>query len=693
MTLSYQRNPHDSKANTYVARITLCKGVPIYGFHVGWSFFLKIYMLNPGHMQRLADLLRSGNIMGRKMQPYEVHIPYLLQFMSDYGLYGCGWVECRTVTFRAPVPAEDETVFEQSWNESTIPQHLITSTDDKPRLSHCAVEIDLLSHNILNRRTIKPRLLHHDFVERTNPIPLSEKLVHSMAELWRDDERRRAQKGDERSTPSHFTSASDETWHKGPWIHESELRQQLENLIQTERNKSDMHTLSFDTFVKPTRFESMVQTALESVTDMFPPELPSSSQKRDNYVGVHTSSGHVREDSNDFPSPEVDEHLASELSEANIENISGQGSVNGEEYYSDRTEESASDIDFDGDALDNGEHITLSTIFERGVSFSGQHNALSDLDSLDLSELSDDIDLDHDMGSPSRRTSANFGPSFSSENIIRELTDARDLKSSSRSNGRPQEPLRLRGGASTQKRKQSSLDKSAKDESHKRLRVKNNSVNSNEIESVVLIPKDRKVTFSSPNPSFPFSSEELQDLENPKATTDEATDPKRASMNRYPSAETRNWIAPRKRYSWKFPPPHTRSLLSSLHKWNVPRVIPQSAFYSKDEDVPSIIREYAGREFKLVSKSLPHLERFHGGHDFTASIVKDSPEISSLVLNSTTKIWQFQYRAPLRSKLGTAYSLGPGKLRRNFAEGEDDGMGFFADGQVMQSKSRNISQV
>src|SRR5208282_3755120 len=121
MAIAYRRNPHDPNSNTYVARITLCKGIPMYGFHVGWRFYLKIYMLNPTYMQRLADLLRSGSIMGRSMQPYEVHIPYLLQFMADYGLYGCGWVECETVTFRNPVPEDDDDGHSLTWNSSTIP--------------------------------------------------------------------------------------------------------------------------------------------------------------------------------------------------------------------------------------------------------------------------------------------------------------------------------------------------------------------------------------------------------------------------------------------------------------------------------------------------------------------------------------------------------------------------------------------
>ena len=156
----------------------------MYGFHVGCKFYLKIYMLNPAHMQRLADLLRNGTIMGRPFQPYEAHIPYLLQFMADYGLYGCGWVECQIVTFRAPVPLGLDPFQGQSnlWDEFTIPEHLITSSGDKPRLSHCAIEIDLASHHILNRQTIKPRMLHYDFVERRSPIPLEEKLVHRVRE-------------------------------------------------------------------------------------------------------------------------------------------------------------------------------------------------------------------------------------------------------------------------------------------------------------------------------------------------------------------------------------------------------------------------------------------------------------------------------------------------------------------------------
>jgi len=79
LAVSYRRNIQDGKAK-FVARITLVKGIPFYGFHVGYRHYLKIYMLNPMVMTRLADLLRQGVIMKKIFQPYEAHLQYLLQF-------------------------------------------------------------------------------------------------------------------------------------------------------------------------------------------------------------------------------------------------------------------------------------------------------------------------------------------------------------------------------------------------------------------------------------------------------------------------------------------------------------------------------------------------------------------------------------------------------------------------------------
>jgi hypothetical protein len=34
---------------------------------------------NPGHVSKVATLLQAGAVLGRRFQPYESHIPFLLQ--------------------------------------------------------------------------------------------------------------------------------------------------------------------------------------------------------------------------------------------------------------------------------------------------------------------------------------------------------------------------------------------------------------------------------------------------------------------------------------------------------------------------------------------------------------------------------------------------------------------------------------
>ncbi|KAI8300937.1 DNA polymerase zeta catalytic subunit [Colletotrichum sp. SAR11_59] len=125
--------PEDDNAK-FVARITLVKGVPFYGFHVGYIFFLKIYMFNPIVMTRLADLLQQGVILKKKFQPYEAHLQYLLQFMTDYNLYGCGYLDASDVFFRGPIPSYDvEGNSQHLWHDHSIPRGRVLEDLSLPR--------------------------------------------------------------------------------------------------------------------------------------------------------------------------------------------------------------------------------------------------------------------------------------------------------------------------------------------------------------------------------------------------------------------------------------------------------------------------------------------------------------------------------------------------------------------------------
>nr|GMD05868.1 DNA polymerase zeta catalytic subunit isoform X1 [Ipomoea batatas] len=58
----------------------------------------------PQDVSRAANLLLGGAVLDRVLQPHESHIPFLLQFMVDYNLYGMGHLHVSKMKFRYPVP-------------------------------------------------------------------------------------------------------------------------------------------------------------------------------------------------------------------------------------------------------------------------------------------------------------------------------------------------------------------------------------------------------------------------------------------------------------------------------------------------------------------------------------------------------------------------------------------------------------
>ncbi|THV72399.1 putative DNA polymerase zeta catalytic subunit [Aureobasidium pullulans] len=68
-------------------------------------------------------------------------------------------------------------------------------------------------------------------------------------------------------------SADPRNSQPGGWIHEEEYRSKVSSLIAEERNRSDGTKISFCSFVKPTPFESAVKTSLEAVEELYPENL------------------------------------------------------------------------------------------------------------------------------------------------------------------------------------------------------------------------------------------------------------------------------------------------------------------------------------------------------------------------------------------------------------------------------------
>ncbi len=207
--------------------------------------------------------------------------------MTDYNLYGCDYLEAGRVVFRSPVPdIEEEEDSPHLWHSETIPPENITDDYAIPRVSRCAIEVDICVQDILNRSVVKERRLHHDFVEKLHPIPPGEKLVQSMAGLWKDETKRRKRRiGDLDPGSSPFPSgdlvpmSADPRASKPPgWLHEEEYRQEVQELIEEERkNRGERAPTTFENFVhRPTDLEDAVKTTLEAVEDLYPESRASA---------------------------------------------------------------------------------------------------------------------------------------------------------------------------------------------------------------------------------------------------------------------------------------------------------------------------------------------------------------------------------------------------------------------------------
>ncbi|KJE92975.1 DNA polymerase zeta catalytic subunit [Capsaspora owczarzaki ATCC 30864] len=90
----------------HVFKIVLAQGAPFYGYAPRDRLFLKIFLFNPATVGKVVHLLQSGFVMGREFQPYEAHIPFLLQFLIDFNLYGMNFVQLSLARFRQPLAPE-----------------------------------------------------------------------------------------------------------------------------------------------------------------------------------------------------------------------------------------------------------------------------------------------------------------------------------------------------------------------------------------------------------------------------------------------------------------------------------------------------------------------------------------------------------------------------------------------------------
>ncbi|XP_041461218.1 DNA polymerase zeta catalytic subunit-like [Lytechinus variegatus] len=200
-----------SSSVQHVFKISLVSGIPLYGYHKSERQFLKIYFYNPAVRRRAVELLQNGAVMNKIFQPHESHVPFNLQFLIDYNLYGMNMLNLAAVKFRkseevtdsanqkpsspkpstsfqdtslpgAPTPLRRRhssgsmSICTQFWADENIPSSQWLG-DDIKRQSSCELEVDGVAADILNRMDLQDNA-------ETNP---------GLVGIWEDERQRREQ--------------------------------------------------------------------------------------------------------------------------------------------------------------------------------------------------------------------------------------------------------------------------------------------------------------------------------------------------------------------------------------------------------------------------------------------------------------------------------------------------------------------
>ena len=318
IALSYKRNPSSSKSR-FVRAVLLVKGVHFYGFQSSYAPFLKIHMIDPSYLTRAATLLKSGVVMSKKFNLFESHISFYLQFMCDFNLYGCGWLDLGEVWRRGEDHFSDEESEGAPDYENTQAAQALFKSSPHPTQSRMELEVDASAFHVLNRHALSARKIHHKLSIPGPKLP-TDPLVLSVRELWEDERRRRAAKGLDPSPELPVDPSENSRRPGGDWIAEARWWDEIKQRIEAERGQEEPpQDKGWEKWV-PTTFESLdglwedgYRAWRPELTDAEPSDGPDptfNDQSFNPYASSSTNGQHAGGPSQ-MPQSNVDETLLS----------------------------------------------------------------------------------------------------------------------------------------------------------------------------------------------------------------------------------------------------------------------------------------------------------------------------------------------------------------------------------------------
>ncbi|XP_058738566.1 DNA polymerase zeta catalytic subunit isoform X2 [Vicia villosa] len=179
----------------HVHGCSLVRARKFYGYRSSEEFFVKIYLYYPQDVSRAATLLLAGAVLDKSLQPHESHIPFILQFLVDYNLYGMGHLHLSKMRFRHPMPnsIHKKLDFNSQHQKADIgadacfeSNEFGTSTSDKAhcpkRQSICELEGDTSVDDILNQQF---KMFSSLSQTRSNV-----NMVQSLVPIWEEQRKR-----------------------------------------------------------------------------------------------------------------------------------------------------------------------------------------------------------------------------------------------------------------------------------------------------------------------------------------------------------------------------------------------------------------------------------------------------------------------------------------------------------------------
>ncbi|KAG8744421.1 DNA polymerase zeta [Ceratobasidium sp. 414] len=577
ISISLKRNPLESK---FVRAVILVKGVNFYGFHCSYAPFLKVIMADPGMVQRAATVLRSGAVMRQKIQTFETHISFILQFMCDFGLYGCGWLEFARYYVREGDAATGAT----STHPSSVPNSVLTTSTALPgqftksphtKVSRMSLEIDIISHQILNRNKLFQRHMHHSLAIPA-PAQPSDPLVQSVRELWDIERARRSAIGLNPTPELPIDANASQRGAGGQWEQEPLFWEQLRARITNAKAGANYEKIKAE--LNSTQgWEKWVMSAFESIEALWEenwktwvPQLSGVVREADGGKPATQASREV----NPFGTTQVDQDIGDAGSHAT----------------GDKGDSKLDEVD---------EDLATGQAFQKLVA-AAEEAEFYEGDELWDELLYDDVLKDMATQEAGREVSVPATPTDPPSKFDRiiEDFDQKPIKMPKLTTPQPVSPIIFNPTPGARARQKVDTKTPIFEEDNPFLdtattrAIKTEQAQHSDETELLRAPKRQKMT-QDYQPTQPTRAPPVEKV------TRWADLEEQLILPTLPEPRSEHPPARASAYEYNRLPPTRRELLDSLASYGLPSKVYRAPFYSKEEDVPEQPMRYAGRVFHI----------------------------------------------------------------------------------------------